>query len=165
MQKTFVQLPSMHLAGIVMASNDGITKDVATAEVGSIIAAAHKNGWCERIWNRKSPGKTYVTHTTYQRGGKEEYRYFIGEEVDFLRQPVRVATTWVVPQTYVKLTSEAGSMQEVRVNMWDKINKMTSTELGGERIYIADFEVYDERANDLSNAVLDIYIGLRSKSS
>jgi hypothetical protein len=37
MQKTFVQLPSMHLAGIVMASNEGIKKDVATVEVGSIM--------------------------------------------------------------------------------------------------------------------------------
>lgn len=34
-------------------------------------------------------------------------------------------------------------------------------QLGGERSYIADFEVYDERASDHLNVVLDIYIGIK----
>jgi predicted transcriptional regulator YdeE len=39
---------------------------------------------------------------------------------------------------------------------------MTPAEFGNERSYIADFEVYDERALDHQNVVLDIYVGLRS---
>ena len=31
--------------------------------------------------------------------------------------------------------------------------------LSGKRKYIADFEVYDERASDPNNTVIDIYIG------
>ncbi len=38
---------------------------------------------------------------------------------------------------------------------------MTAEELGGERNYITDFEIYDERANDPQNTVLDIYIGIK----
>ena len=34
--------------------------------------------------------------------------------------------------------------------------------MGGERSYIADFELYDERSHDYSNAVLDIYIGIKN---
>lgn len=33
-------------------------------------------------------------------------------------------------------------------------------QLGGQRAYKADFEVYDQRAADPNSAVLDIYIGL-----
>lgn len=33
---------------------------------------------------------------------------------------------------------------------------------GGKRKYIADFEIYDQRAADPNNAVIDIYIGMTS---
>ena len=42
-----------------------------------------------------------------------------------------------------------------------KIWKMTSKDFGGERSYLTDFEVYDERAVDLTNTIVDIYIGLK----
>jgi len=38
--------------------------------------------------------------------------------------------------------------------------KMNENDFGGKRKYLADFEVYDKRASDPSNAVVDIYIGL-----
>ena len=38
---------------------------------------------------------------------------------------------------------------------------MSSSEIGGDRGYITDFEVYDERARDHQNVTLDIYIGLK----
>ena len=39
-------------------------------------------------------------------------------------------------------------------------HKMGSRVFEGKRRYIADFEVYDEKAADLQNAVVDIYIGI-----
>lgn len=38
---------------------------------------------------------------------------------------------------------------------------MSANDLGGERVYIADFEIYDQRAADPSNAIADIYIGIK----
>jgi predicted transcriptional regulator YdeE len=37
---------------------------------------------------------------------------------------------------------------------------MDSVDFGGRRKYIADFEVYDDRAVDPENAAVDIYIGI-----
>ena len=37
---------------------------------------------------------------------------------------------------------------------------MEEKDLGGKRSYIADFEVYDQRAADSSHAIVDIYIGV-----
>jgi len=37
---------------------------------------------------------------------------------------------------------------------------MSEKDFEGKRKYIADFEIYDERAQDLNQATLDIYIGI-----
>ena len=47
----------------------------------------------------------------------------------------------------------------VKINLWNKIWKMK--ELENRRSYIADFEVYDHRSIDPSNAIVDIYIGVK----
>ena len=52
-------------------------------------------------------------------------------------------------------------MPKVCIDMWQNIWKMNEHDLGGERSYIADFEVYDERSHDHNNVILDIYIGIR----
>jgi predicted transcriptional regulator YdeE len=44
--------------------------------------------------------------------------------------------------------------------MWQEIWKMTPEDFGGKRSYVADFEIYDERALDHQNVTLDIYIGI-----
>jgi predicted transcriptional regulator YdeE len=44
--------------------------------------------------------------------------------------------------------------------MWQKIWQMTAEEFGGNRSYKADFELYDQRAKDPQNVVLDIFIGV-----
>jgi predicted transcriptional regulator YdeE len=53
-------------------------------------------------------------------------------------------------------------MPEVVIDAWQKIWKMTSDDFDGDRAYIADFEVYDQRASNPDNASLDIYIGLKN---
>jgi predicted transcriptional regulator YdeE len=63
-------------------------------------------------------------------------------------------------QKYAKFTNMPGAMPDVCIDMWKNIWQMDAEELGGKRGYLADFEIYDERAADHKNAVLDIYIGI-----
>lgn len=51
-------------------------------------------------------------------------------------------------------------MPDVIVNAWKEIWKMPSKQLGGHRSYKTDFEIYDERASDHQNIILDLYIGI-----
>ncbi len=53
-------------------------------------------------------------------------------------------------------------MPKVVIDMWQKIWNMNTAMLEGERAYIADFEIYDERSSDLNNAIVDIYIGIKN---
>ena len=52
-------------------------------------------------------------------------------------------------------------MPDVIVNAWKEIWEMSPKQLGGHRSYKADFEIYDERAADHQNIVLDLYIGIQ----
>ena len=37
---------------------------------------------------------------------------------------------------------------------------MQPKDFGGKRKYIADFEIYDQRASETEKAIIDIYIGI-----
>jgi predicted transcriptional regulator YdeE len=41
------------------------------------------------------------------------------------------------------------------------INSLPKSAVGGDRVYRADFEIYDERAGDPQNLQADIYVGIR----
>lgn len=45
---------------------------------------------------------------------------------------------------------------------WQKIWQMSSADFGGDRAYLSDFEIYDERAADHQNIILDIYVGINT---
>ena len=51
-------------------------------------------------------------------------------------------------------------LPNIVIDSWKKIWTMEEKDLGGKRSYIADFEVYDQRAADSSHAIVDIYIGV-----
>ena len=64
-----------------------------------------------------------------------------------------------VGSEYQKFTTKTGPFPDVLIDAWEKIWKMDSLDFGGRRKYIADFEIYDERAVDPESAAVDIYIG------
>ncbi len=55
-------------------------------------------------------------------------------------------------------------MPQVVREAWFKIWQMHENDFGGKRRYLADFEVYDERASDHQNVVLDIFIGIDARA-
>lgn len=163
MQKTTTTLPEIKLVGITARTNLASEMNLATAKIGATVQKYFHDGCPEKIKNRKKPGVTYCVYTDYESDFTGSYTYFIGEEVDsFDSLPEGFETLIIANQNYAKFTTEPGPMPAVCVGAWQKIWTMTSAEFGNERAYIADFEVYDERAVDHQNVVLDIYIGLRA---
>jgi predicted transcriptional regulator YdeE len=77
-----------------------------------------------------------------------DYTYFIGEAVDSIEnQNLSQLKILTIPQShYQKFTTEPGKMPEVVISAWQEIWAMNENELGGKRKYIADFEIYDQRA-------------------
>jgi predicted transcriptional regulator YdeE len=115
-----------------------------------------------QIPDRVSPGTTYCIYTQYESDHLGDYTYVIGEEVSsFDHVPSDLEMITIPAQKYVKFTNGPGSMPDVVRMPWLQIWQMGEAELGGKRLYLADFEVYDDRVRDRQNIVLDIYIGIR----
>jgi len=164
MQKTMTQLPEIKLVGITCRTNNAhqFESDPSTNKIAATVQKYFHNALAEKILQRKNPGTTYCVYTNYESDYTGDYTYFIGEAVSSVEKVSEGFETLTIPaQHYSKFTNHPGPMPAVCIDMWQNIWAMTPSDLSGERAYIADFEVYDERSVDHNNVTLDIYIGIR----
>jgi predicted transcriptional regulator YdeE len=161
MNKNMQRLSEIKLVGITARTSNVQEMNPETAKIGNAMQKFFGNSMQGQILRRKNPGTVFAVYTDYESDEHGHYTYFLGEEVnDFENIPKGFATLAIPAQNYVKFTSTPGKMPAVCIDMWQNIWKMKAADLGGERVYIADFEVYDERSQDPEHAVLDIYIGI-----
>jgi len=162
MKKVNVQLPEIKLVGIKIRTKNSDEMNSETAKIGQTIGNYFENNLSQKIPGRIKPGTTYCAYTEYESDENGEYTYFVGEEVDSFEQIDPMFTSLIIPSSsYTKFECGPGKMPMICINAWKAIWQMRHNDLGGKRAYIADFEIYDERAKDYSNAALDIYIGLQ----
>ncbi len=116
----------------------------------------------EKIPNRSTPGTTYCIYTNYESDYTGEYDYFVGEVVNsFEKTPEGFSQLTIPSQHYVKITDGPGKMPEICIQAWQEqvwAMETVPAALGGKRNYLADFEVYDERATNPQKTILDIYV-------
>lgn len=157
MQQIITNLPLIKLVGITAYTNNEaeMTKE---GKIGPTIQKYFGENLPSKIKNRKNPGRTFCIYTNYEGDHTGNYKYFVGEEVtDFDGIEEGFENLVINNQTYVKFTTESGPMPEICINAWQKIWNMNDSDFGGERAYIADFEIYDERSLDPQNTILDIW--------
>ncbi len=161
MNKTIVHQKEKKLVGIKIRTNNRTEADPLKGKIFPCIQKYFHQNIAQEILHRLHPGTTYCVYTEYESDYTGDYTYFIGEEVSSLATiPTGLESLIIPAQSYVKFTNGPGPMPEVIRKPWQEIWQMTPKDLGGKRNYIADFEVYDERASDHQNIVLDIYIGI-----
>lgn len=133
-----------------------------TAKIGELAGRFWSQNIASQIPNRKKPGVSLSVYTEYESNEHDDYTYFIGEEVSsFENAPPELHQLTIPGANYQKFTTASGKMSEIVINAWQQIWGMSADVPGAERAYIADFEVYDERAIDPANTSLDIYIGIK----
>lgn len=156
------ELTEIKLVGITARTSNAREMNPDTAKIGATMQKFFSSGMQTQIPGRKNPGKVFAVYTNYESDEHGEYTYFLGEEVNGFEDNTQGFETLTIPAgAYVKFTSGSGQMPKVVIDMWQDIWKMNESDLGGKRAYIADFEIYDERSQDINNAVLDIYIGIK----
>jgi predicted transcriptional regulator YdeE len=162
MNKTITALPEVKLVGITARTSNSGEMNPDTAKIGATMQRFFTTGMQAQIMERKNPGTVFAVYTNYESDEHGQYTYFLGEEVDDFENIQQGFETLTIPAgNYVKFTSTPGKMPAVCIDMWQNIWKMNAADLGGQRTYIADFEVYDERSQNPEQAILDIYIGIR----
>lgn len=161
MKKTQITLPEKKLIGIQVRTNNKIEIDPMTGKIFPIVQRFFQEKLFEKIPNRTKPGTTFCCYTDYESDHNGDYTYFIGEEVNSISEvPNDFETLRIPAQTYAKFTTEPAPMPDVVRNAWFSIWKMTDSDFGGKRRFATDFEIYDERASDHQNIVMDLYIGI-----
>lgn len=164
MQKELLTMPEIKLVGICVRTTNAQEFDQMKGKISPCVQRYFHQGLAEKIPNRESPGTTYCAYTEYESDCNGEYTYFIGEEVSSFPAPLPEGfQKLVIPQQqYAKFTTGPAPMPDVVVNAWKAIWEMSPKQLGGPRSHKTDFEVYDERAADHQNVVLDLHIGIES---
>ncbi len=162
MQEQRIQLPEITLVGLTDRTNNKSEMNPKTSKIATLADLYWGTQVANEIQHRSKPGITYAVYTDYESDEHGDYTYFIGEAVDSLQgQDLEKLKAITIPiSSYKMFTTEPGKMPGVVISAWQEIWAMKENDFGGKRKYIADFEVYDERATDPNNMIIDIYIGV-----
>jgi predicted transcriptional regulator YdeE len=163
MQAILISKPQIKLVGVSVKTSYKQELDKMESAIFPCVKRYFHEKLADKILHRIKPGTTFCVYTDYESDYKGSYTYFIGEEVLLFDDQLSTEfQTLLIPmQQYAKFTTAPAPMPDVIVNAWNYIWKMSASELGGERQYNVDFEIYDERATDRQNIVLDIYVGIK----
>ena len=162
MKKENISKNGFTLIGISARTNNKNEMNSATGKIGALVNSYFSNQFSDKFNHRANPGVTYIAYTDYESDEHGEYTVFIGEEVLSLNdQDLSQFTQLDIPESrYQIFTTKAGKLPEIVIAAWQTIWQLTPSDLGGKRKYHADFEIYDHRAVDPHNAVVDICIGV-----
>ena len=110
----------------------------------------------------KADSNILAVYSEYASDKDGEYTYLLGARVTKVEKLPDGMTVKNVPAgRYALFTSERGPVQKVIVEMWRRVWETPKSALGGDRTYRADFELYDQRAQNPADAVVDLYVAVR----
>jgi len=99
----------------------------------------------------------YSLYTDYEKDHTKPYTAIIGCKVKSLDTiPENMIGKSFEGGNYHKSTTRGDLMKGVIVNHWNKIFEMNL-----DRTFIADFEVFGEKASNLSDAEVDFYVSVK----
>lgn len=162
MKKELVTKTEMKLVGLSVRTNNKNEMNPQTSKIAELAGRFWGQNIANQISNRQNPGVTFSVYTEYDSNEHGDYTYFIGEEVNAFENIPNTFQKLVIPfSKYQKFTTPEDKIPDVIINAWQQIWKMSESDFSGKRTYIADFEVFDQRASNPNQVVLDIYIGIK----
>ena len=129
--------------------------------IGPMWGRLFQDGIIDKIPNKADP-RIVAVYTDYASDHNGEYTYVLGARVTSDADvPAGMVARKIPTGKYAVFTSEKGLGSKVVPALWMKINSMPQNAVGADRVYRADFEIYDERAIDPQNLQMDVYVGIR----
>ena len=160
MTETILTRPATKLVGIQCRTNNK-TEMSAQGKIPQLWQNFYKTVNPQLIKNIAHPERVLAIYKDYEIDHTGDYTLFIGFEVsDFETTQDHLIQCEISEQKYIQFTSRKGKFPDVVIELWQKIWSLQKPQLGAERAYKADIEVYDSRAQDPMNAQIDILISI-----
>lgn len=155
-----VEKPGFTVIGIAARTSNA--KEMTTdGVIGKQWANMFQDGVLAKIPN-KADQSIIAVYTDYASDKNGEYTFVLGAKVTSdVDVPAGMVAKKIPAGKYAVFTTEKGPGPKVVPEAWTKINSLPKSAVGGDRVYRADFEVYDERAADPQNLQADIYVGIK----
>jgi predicted transcriptional regulator YdeE len=164
MEKIQLQLPEIKLMGIRVRTSYTEELSPMTSKIATCVQRYWQEGVFNQLVHRVNPGRLFAVYSEYESDEKGSYTYFLGEEVSTLESvPEGLVSMVLLAATYARFTTQPAPIPQVILDGWYTIWNMSAEEMGGDRTFVADFEIYDERASNPMSAVVDIHVGIRPK--
>jgi len=129
--------------------------------IGATWGRLFQEGVLGKIPNKADP-RIVAVYTDYASDRNGEYTFLLGARVSSDADvPAGMLARKVPAGKYAVFTSEKGPGPKVVPALWMKIASLPQGAVGTDRMYRADFEIYDERAMDPQNLQMDVYVGIR----
>ena len=153
-----VDVPAFTVIGI--ECHDSNAKEMAGQGcIGQQWMRLFQEGLLDKIPSRAD--QNIMTVYTDYSSDHGEYTFILGSKVaDDAKAPDGMVKRKIEKGKFAVFTSDRGALQEVVPALWKRIWAMQKSELGGERAFQADFEVYGESAMDPNNGQMEAYIGI-----
>ena len=153
-----IKVSEFKLIGIKLDKKTTNADRQSNIDCGILWQKFESENFINRISNKISNG-IYAVYFNYEADYTKPFSYFIGCKVKTDTDIPNDMTSLLIPEDdYFKLIAK-GKMPDCVANSWKEI---WSSKI--DRAYKYDFEIYDERSKDWSNAEVDIYVSLTNQN-
>ena len=149
-----VEINDINLIGLSLKTKTINANGQSSIDCGNLWQDFEKGHYAETIPNKLSDEIFGVYHH-YEGDWTKPFSYFVGCKVKANTEIPQGLEILTIPKgTYYKIIAK-GKMPDCVANAWKEV--WTSNI---PRTYQIDFEVYDERSKDWSNAEVEVYLSL-----
>ncbi len=149
-----IKLEAFHVIGLAIQTSN------AAGQSGTDIPKLWTKFMTENVATKipnKISNEIYCIYTNYEGDHTKPYTTLLGCKVSSLAQiPEGLKAMTFNKANYQPFTANGDLMQGV---VWQKWSEIWSADM--DRTFVADFEVYGKKAQDPSNAEVEIYVGVK----
>ena len=149
-----LHLDEIKLIGLALEGKTSNINGQSSIDCGNLWQKFENENYLEKILNKLSD-EIFAVYHEYDGDHTKPFSYFIGCKVPIgTRTPTGLKTLVIPNQSYQKLIAK-GEMPNCVINTWEEIWASSIP-----RSYRIDFEVYDERSKDWSNAEVELFVSI-----
>ena len=149
-----IELEEIKLIGLSLKTKTNNENGRSGIDCGNLWQEFEKGCYVDKISGKLSDEILAVYHK-YEGDSTKPFSYFIGCKVKTETEVPEGMDSLVIPKGMYQKINARGKMPDCVANAWKEIWSSNIY-----RAYQADFEVYDERSKEWSNAEVEIYLSI-----